>query len=326
MAFAQHAQNDSDGPYTFSSRPRPAENHSKYREPPSPQSHQNSNVIYTNIMYDRRVVRGNTYAQQTVQADVAEIQRQQESRKRTVTRKRASELLRVRTPEALHGRKHIDVQTELYLEELSDVLETNNTECQTDAFLDRPSTPLFIPTKSGKDVGTQIEEGELFDFDREVQPLLEVLVGKTMEQALLEVMEEEELACLRAQQRAFQELRKAELAEVQRLEEQERRRNEEKEGRFAQQREALQKEKEVVEKLAACAYTQQYVADLLPAVFSSLRSQGYLYDPLEKDIETNFVPWLMGDVNFNLEKRHVARQLLDMIIYDATQNQLRRIS
>ena len=41
---------------------------------------------------------------------------------------------------------------------------------------------------------------QLFDFDLEVRPLLEVLVGKTVEQALLEVMEEEELASLRRQQ------------------------------------------------------------------------------------------------------------------------------
>ena len=41
---------------------------------------------------------------------------------------------------------------------------------------------------------------QLFHFDLEVQPILEVLVGKTVEQALLEVMEEEELAALRAQQ------------------------------------------------------------------------------------------------------------------------------
>lgn len=53
-------------------------------------------------------------------------------------------------------------------------------------------------------------------------------MGKTVEQALLEVMEEEELSNLRAQQRAFEELRNAELVEQQRLEEQERRHREEK--------------------------------------------------------------------------------------------------
>ena len=69
---------------------------------------------------------------------------------------------------------------------------------------------------------------QLFDFDVEVKPILEVLVGKTIEQSLLEVMEEEELSNLRSQQRAFEELRNAELVEQQRLEEQERRHKEEK--------------------------------------------------------------------------------------------------
>ena len=69
---------------------------------------------------------------------------------------------------------------------------------------------------------------QLFDFSVEVTPILEVLVGKTMEQALMEVMEEEELADLREHQRIFEELRNAELAEYQRLEEQERRHRQEK--------------------------------------------------------------------------------------------------
>lgn len=58
--------------------------------------------------------------------------------------------------------------------------------------------------------------------------MLEVLVGKTLEQALLEVMEEEELANLREQQRAYEEMHNAESMEQQRLEEQERRHKEEK--------------------------------------------------------------------------------------------------
>lgn len=62
----------------------------------------------------------------------------------------------------------------------------------------------------------------------EVRPILEVLVGKTIEQALLEVMEEEELAAIRRRQREYSELRMAEIAEQQRLEEQERRMQQEK--------------------------------------------------------------------------------------------------
>ncbi|KAM3876119.1 radial spoke head protein 3 homolog B-like [Diretmus argenteus] len=247
------------------------------------------------------------------------MQRQREANRRWLARKQAREQLAPRTPEALEGRKHIDIQTE----ELSDHIEVTNAECQTDAVLDKPATPLFIPAKSGKDVATQIEEGELFDFDREVQPVLEVLVGKTLEQSLLEVMEEEELACMRAQLKASKELRNVELAEVQRLEEKER---EEKKRRLAQQREVLQKERETVEKIAARAYAQFYLADLVPSCFTTLRGHGYFYDPVERDIETNFFPWLMAEVNNNLERRDVARGLLDMLIYDVTQKTSHQLS
>ena len=89
-----------------------------------------------------------------------------------------------------------------------------------------------------------------------MKPILEVLVGKTIEQALLEVMEEEELANLRVQQRRFEELRNAELVETQRLEEQERRHREEKERRMKQQTDVLKKEKETAEKIAARAFAQ----------------------------------------------------------------------
>lgn len=110
-----------------------------------------------------------------------------------------------------------------------------------------------MPAKTGIDVATQILEGDvsgicfisrtnliytlansllfsfqLFDFNTEVKPILEVLVGKTIEQSLIEVMEEEELAALRKQQREYEELRNAEKVEQQRLEEQERRLREEK--------------------------------------------------------------------------------------------------
>ena len=64
---------------------------------------------------------------------------------------------------------------------------------------------------------------QLFHFDLEVTPILEVLVGKVVEQSLVEVLEEEELATIRAQQNLFEELRQADLHEVQRLMEQDRR-------------------------------------------------------------------------------------------------------
>jgi len=307
-----------EGTYTFASQPRAVPQRKKYRDAAqNPRSCfcGDGPTQFGNIMYDRRVVRGNTYAQHTLpataQPDPIEIQRQQENRRRAIARKRAKDQLRPRSPDPVEGRKHIDVQTELYLEELSDRVEEADQECQTDAFLDRPPSPLFIAAKTGIDICTQIYEGDLFDFDVEVKPILEVLVGKTVEQSLLEVMEEEELANLRQQQRAFEELRNAELVEQQRLEEQERRHREEKERRMKQQREILRKEKETAEKIAARAFAQGYLADLVPSVFGTLSDNGYFYDPVERDVEQGFLPWLMEQVTAELDRSELGRLVLD---------------
>ena len=61
----------------------------------------------------------------------------------------------------MEGRRHTEVQTELYLEEITDRVEETDIGMQTDAFLDRPPTPLFVPAKIGSDVATQIEEGDV---------------------------------------------------------------------------------------------------------------------------------------------------------------------
>uniref|UniRef100_A0A3P9KUU3 Radial spoke head 3 n=1 Tax=Oryzias latipes TaxID=8090 RepID=A0A3P9KUU3_ORYLA len=266
-----------------------------------------------NIMRDPRVFRGIASSQplKFAVSPVLFMSLSEEPTTRAVGPKQVRRKLRARTPEAVQGRKHVNVQTESYLEELSDIPEVKETECQTDAFLDRPETPIFLAAKTGKDAATQIYEGDLFDFEEEVQPILEILVGKTLEQSLLEVMEEEELAALMAQQRAFLERRNNELPEVHRLQEQERRRREERERRMAEQRRALEEEQEVAEKIAARALTQQQLADLVPSVLASLRREGYFYDPVERDVETHFFPRLMDDVESILQKNCRARELLD---------------
>jgi hypothetical protein len=143
------------------------------------------------------------------------------------------------------NRKHMDVQTEAYLEELTDRVVEADMDTQTDAFLDRPSAPIFVPMKTGVDADTQIYEGDLFDFDVEVDPILEVLVGKTLEQSMLEVMEEEELASMKEHQEHFEQIRNVELAETQRMEEAEKRRFEEKERRVAQEQARVQREAQI---------------------------------------------------------------------------------
>lgn len=80
---------------------------------------------------------------------------------------------------------------------------------QTDVFLEAPSALeqqeetmtanfRFRKKKTGKDAFTQINRFDFFNFEKEVQPIVEVLTTKTLEQSLVEVYEEEFLEQMQA--------------------------------------------------------------------------------------------------------------------------------
>lgn len=79
--------------------------------------------------------------------------------------------------------------------------------------MEKPPTPPYVPKKSGIDKITQIEDYDLFDYDREVQPILNVLLTKTVEQSILEVEEEAELDEIQKYQSEWDSRRDAERAD-----------------------------------------------------------------------------------------------------------------
>lgn len=278
-----------------------------------------------NIMYDRRVVRGSTYAATTLTpAARTELERQKreaeerDKRRAAEARRRALEAARERTPSPVAGRSHMDMQTEEFLEVLTDRVPEEEVGTQTDALMDRPPTPIFVPKVRGTDAVTQIAAGDLFDFDFEVAPVLEVLVGKTLENALLEVLQEDELEAIRQRQEEFQAIRAAELAEVQRLEAEVKRRALEKQRRLAQERERVVREEDVQRKVAAAAFARSYLVAMRCNVLDNLRARGFFYDPLRREIETLVMPELMAALGDAVAAREVsARSFADDVIADA---------
>ncbi|XP_047352166.1 flagellar radial spoke protein 3 isoform X2 [Vespa velutina] len=283
-------------------------------------------IPFGNIMYDRRVIRGSTFAvpPALIDGEQSIAARQAEARRRHLARKRAQaqicKVIRSGSPPPVAGRKHEPVQTEFYLEELFEKPDEFEVSTQTDYFLDRPATPKYCPAKTGEDVSTQIEPGDLFDFDLEVQPILEVIVGKTIEQALIEVLEEEEIAALREQQRRFRELRAAERAEAKRLKEQERRLREEKDFCLRQHEEAVKIQKETEDRVAVAVLLTGYIAELLPAVLEGLKMSGFLLDEIKADVEEGFMPWLMKEVKKEMGNMIESRELLMEIIKEILEN------
>jgi len=288
--------------------------------------------VTNNIMFDRRVVRGNTYQVQVVTSNqqreaerIAKLQQEKLARQREIWRQQLS--AKPSTPPPVPGRSHMVIQTEEYLEELNDRPIENDAETQTAPFLDRPPSPLFVPAKIGYDKDTQIENGDLFDFDTEVIPILEVLVGKTLETSLYEVMEEEEIAALQKRQTDFEKMRNAEIAEVQRLESESKRKEDEKLRRIEQERERMRQRATLREKVAARSFTRQYLSGISNTIFDQLEEDGLFYDPLKKEIETQFLPDVLSNVVKVGADIGVARSALDdmllMVFQKAQEAQLK---
>lgn len=322
MQRQQHATEGTSAAYTFQQPPQGFQQEPQYRDPASSGSRK-----YGNIMHDRRVYRGNTYAT-PVMSTTARAEQQMKESQNAQRRKQASQKAasiknrkqgesarrRLATPDAVEGRQHIEIQTDEYLEELTDKVESTQQETQTDLLMDRPPTPKFIPQKTGRDADTQINEGDLFRFDEAIEPILDVMVGKTMEQAILEVMQEEELEVLREQQLEFDQHRKEEVLETQRLEATEKRKFEEKERRKKQEAERIKREKETREKLQARQFAKAYMTNLENRVFSRLQDEGWFADRVLNEVELEFYPWLMDEVDKELDKKEKARALVDDLI------------
>lgn len=255
-----------------------------------------------------------------IQPDPAQLARERDAQRRRLLRVKRSATSDARpgTPEAIPGRRHADIQTDAYLEELTDRFIEFEAETQTDFLIDRPASPMFMPAKIGVDAKTQIYDGDLFDFDREVEPILEVLVGKTLEQSMMEVLEEEELMEIRHHQEMFERQRLQELLEVQRMEAAEQRRAEERSRRRSEAEARAEQKRLVYRKLLARNLARETLLPLRDRCLNTLRERGAFTDDALYDIETQFMPDILSRVVNRVNSlRSVHAQLLETLLEGA---------
>merc|ERR1719321_2090108 len=259
------------------------------------------------------------------QDNMQEVQKQREAQRRRLMRANQTKR-RPGTPDAVMGRKHMDIQTDSYLEELTERTVEFEAETQTDFLLDRPPSPLYMPAKVGVDIDTQIEEGELFDFDREVAPVLEVIVGKTLEQSMMEVLEEEELDSIRRHQDEYEQMRNAELLEVQRMEAAEKRRADEMDRRLQQERSRKEQQSSLMSKVLFRNIACGYLGGLQNKVMATLVDAGTFQDPIQDAVEVNFLPNLVGKVMDELGRKRRDRELAATVTESSVNRRLQRHS
>lgn len=297
--------------YVFSQNPSAVPNtRKKYRDPPIDYAKQN-------IMWDKRIVRGNTYAAQIPTPNEIVLATAAEERRRKVWARRnvnTEEVFESDEVVPVEGRHNMEVQTEDFLEDLDEAVIELDATTQTNFVIDMPDPVIKYRKPYGQDKYTFIEKGELFEFQKAVQPILATLMGKALDYGVSEVLEEEELKWLENYQAKFEQNRQDVLEADRKMERQAMAANEEKERMMGEERARYFKEKDVAHKVACTAYAKNYLAEFQNHVLANLEDSGAFRDPAERDVKQIFLPWVQEKMGWHLTEENEMRNDVDRLL------------
>ncbi len=168
---------------------------------------------------------------------------------------------------------------------------------QTDPLPEPPQPLLIWPKKTGIDVECQIEDGDLFNFDEEVQPLVHIIVSKTLEESRREVLEEEELKHIKEQQGKYKKLNEANNNRVKSIEERERKRFEEHNRKKENKQNRIKMTKIFQQKLQSRMKAKQYISKLKDDCYNSLGQRKTFKNKDDNYYFTDLLPELHDLVN-----------------------------
>lgn len=297
------------GGYTFAQKPRAVFNRPKYRP------HADSKDA--NIMYNRRVIRGNTYAPVIVPDTTEEMIRPgSDQSSRRFARTRA--LARKRRQYARTLKKSSVDATALpsheYLEDLPPPAKTSSLGLEEYGGAEEEDTVPFVPKARGVDVDTEVASTDLWDFDTSVEPVLQVLVGKCLDQGVVEVLQEERLKSAQRARQDFEQTRGLTLAGAQRLEMELQRCKEEVLRRIEQRKAKVDTDRMELRAQEAREHAKEYYNELQGKVMSRLFKAGHFYDPVSSQVESAFMPWVVEKVARQLQDVQRMRDSVDKVL------------
>jgi len=147
-----------------------------------------------------------------------------------------------------------------------------------------------------------------------VQPILQVLLSKTMEQAKMEVEEEEEIYSIRRRRNDLDEANAAERRRVEAMEAAELARWQGKERLIQKERARVRREVVVREKVASVKFAKAMLCTAQDRVFQVLQDEGYFKDFDREMVEHDFLPWIYQNVQKKLSAEKKARDLADSLV------------
>jgi len=179
----------------------------------------------------------------------------------------------------------------------------------------------FLPQKLGKDEATQIMDGDLFDFDKDVQPLLTVVVGKTLEQSMLELEQEQEIENLKQAKLMYSKKRNDDSKRIKNLEEKEIQKKYNNDAKKEIRKQTRETRKKTQKQLISRFLSKTYLRDLVKNSYQDLiyRCQFRDYSNATVKDKTNFI------IVSGSKKLHTAFTNMNSFIKDSISNKLKAI-
>ena len=264
-------------------------------------------------MFEKRVVRGNTYSQymskmgeesenlrrskKTIKKTMRESNSQVNcklTKKATYTfTKNMEDLEGADIPPVPQGKSFVGAFTTPDVETATNLPARFDATTQTTYVIEKILPDLSMPVYTGIDKETQIYEGEsLFDFDYEAEPLIQVLMTRILEESQVEVMEEEELRVMKQRQEYLIKKKKEAKQKVKELENEEKDAYEENLNQKEIFRKVKEEKIEIHQKLVSRVFAKKFLQNSTSASFQILENMGLFVDEEEKEVRDELLPWI----------------------------------
>jgi radial spoke head protein 3 len=311
--------------YSFNSEPRVVSTRSDHYKP--------EEKMTMNLMYDKRVFRGHVHDIHNIrpvlspqEQEELHFQKEKEKKQEEMMKRQLETFKKSKNKQspydirpAATGRIEVDLQC--FLTDQNNIKPDDlETAAQTDEFVPKPPDPKYVPKKTGKDVYTQIEDGDLFSFNNEVQPILNVLTSKTLEQALLEVEEESELDSILV----YKDQNKAKKAEEEKSWEhmvrEEAEKIQKKNLEFQAARNRYVKRLHLVNKFQDLNLAKLYLSGMVSKALNEHTVPHFHSDYLPHLLNTHYMPFIIEGTVDSLKKKKSVQEIPENLALECIEN------
>ena len=206
------------------------------------------------------------------------------------------------------------VFTETHIAMLTNLPMMLEAETQTEKYEEEKKLRFKIKTKTGTDIGVQVIENKLFNFDKESEGIVKVLVSNIIEEARMEALDEDEKEYMCNRQLYYNKMennRVKKMRQFEKLEVQKRERARQKKRESKRNKEvALNTQAKLLSREVSKRYFQVIKQDLEIKRKTQMMSK---QDWAQEEIQRKILREVEGRVYQNLSMRSELQKLLKKI-------------